>query len=83
MRRTRQYVTAWPLGFLAFDLVANLSETWLWIGNEIIPIVFVYLVVRTNLTYMALSCSRLPTGLGELAQVRLCQTSLHIAKEYT
>jgi O-antigen ligase len=67
MRSTRQYVTAWPLGFLAFYLAANLSETWLWIGNELMPIVFVYLVVRTNLTYLALSRSRWPTGLGELA----------------
>jgi exopolysaccharide production protein ExoQ len=53
MRRTRRDLTVWALGFLAFYLVANLSETWLWIGNELLPMVFVYLVVRTNAACLA------------------------------
>lgn len=36
-------------GFLGFYLVYNLSETLMWVGNEMLPLVFVYLVVRTNI----------------------------------
>jgi exopolysaccharide production protein ExoQ len=49
LRFRRQPLTAWALGFLGFDLAANLSETLLWVGNELLSILFVYVVVRTNI----------------------------------
>jgi O-antigen ligase len=55
MRTEASPLSAWPLGFLAFYLVANLSETWLWIGNELLPILFVFLVVRTNIAHLTRS----------------------------
>lgn len=55
MRSAPRPLGVWPLGFLTFYLVANLSETWLWIGNELLPILFVFVVVRTNISYLTRS----------------------------
>jgi O-antigen ligase len=49
LRFGRQPFTAWAFGFLGFDLAANLSESLLWVGNELLSILFVYVVVRTNI----------------------------------
>ena len=53
MRRTRRELSVWPLGFVTFFLVANLSESWLWLGNELLVVLFVYVVVRTNADFLA------------------------------
>ena len=48
--------TGWiplALGFVTFFLVANLSESWLWLGNELLVVLFVYVVVRTNAEFLA------------------------------
>jgi O-antigen ligase len=52
MRHNRQELSVWPLGFVAFFLVANVSETWLWLGNELLPLLFVYVVVRANADFL-------------------------------
>jgi len=82
IRSTSEYSAPWPLGFLAFYLVANLSETWLWIGNELLPIIFVYLIVRTNLTHLSHSCGRQRAERGQLSQVQLSHFQ-YLAKDYT
>jgi O-antigen ligase len=51
IRHVGQPLAAWPLGFLAFYLVANMSESWLWIGNELLTAFFVAVLVRTNILY--------------------------------
>jgi len=53
MRRSRWELSVWPLSFVAFFMVANLSETWLWLGNELLPLLFVYVIVRTNANFLA------------------------------
>jgi len=53
MRRTRRELSVWPFGFVTFFLVANLSESWLWLGNELLVVLFVYVVVRTNADFLA------------------------------
>jgi exopolysaccharide production protein ExoQ len=47
---TKQSMIPWALAFAAFDVMANMSETWLWQGNEFLVCLFVYVVVRTNIT---------------------------------
>jgi O-antigen ligase len=58
MRHSRGELSVWPLGFIAFFLVSNLSETWLWLGNELLPLLFVYVVVRTNADFLAIKSLR-------------------------
>jgi O-antigen ligase len=53
MRHSRRELSVWPLSFVAFFMVANLSETWLWLGNELLPLLFVYVIVRTNANFLA------------------------------
>ena len=55
IRHGRDTLCAWPLAFLAFDLMANYSETWLWIGNELLTVLLVAVLVRTNVLYRAAS----------------------------
>jgi exopolysaccharide production protein ExoQ len=50
LRYTRQPLVEWAFALLAFDMVTNLSESWLWSGNVPLVAFFVYIVVRTNLT---------------------------------
>lgn len=49
LRNEKEPLLAWTAAFLAFDLVTSLSETWLWLGNELLPVLFIYVVVRTNI----------------------------------
>src|SRR5262249_3357382 len=53
VRHSRRELSVWPLSFVAFFMVANISETWLWLGNELLPLLFVYVVVRTNADFWA------------------------------
>ena len=66
VRHGRDPLCAWPLAFLVFDLVANYSETWLWIGNELLTVLLVAALVRTNVLYRAASfrASRIPLMAG-------------------
>jgi O-antigen ligase len=58
MRNSRGELSVWPLSFIAFFLVSNLSESWLWLGNELLPLLFVYVVVRTNANFLAVKSLR-------------------------
>jgi hypothetical protein len=49
LRNEKESLLAWTAAFLAFDLVTSLSETWLWLGNELLPVLFIYVVVSTNI----------------------------------
>jgi O-antigen ligase len=49
LRHGRETHIAWAVGFLGFYLVTNLSESWLWGSNDLLPVIFIYLVVRTNI----------------------------------
>jgi hypothetical protein len=39
---------AWPLAYLAFDLLSNYSESWLWLGNELLLVLLIAVIARTN-----------------------------------
>ncbi len=39
----------WAIGYLVFYLITNISESWLWVGNVMPPILFIYIVVRSNI----------------------------------
>lgn len=69
-------MSLWPLGFLAFYLVANLSETLLWVGNELVPILFVSTIVQTNV--FNLTYSRRSTGRA----YALYDTAVHSSRSY-
>lgn len=66
VRHGRDPLCAWPLAFLTFDLMANYSETWLWIGNELLTVFLVAVLVHTNVLYRAASlrASRIPFMAG-------------------
>lgn len=57
IRTYKQPTDVWALGFLGLYLMTNFAETWLWIGNEILPVLFVAATVRSNLTVRLLACS--------------------------
>lgn len=52
---------AWPLAFIAFYLVSNLAESRLWIGNELLTMLLVYVVVRTNVLSRSRRMLAVPT----------------------
>lgn len=58
MRYSRNELSVWSLSVIAFFLVTNLSESWLWVGNELLPLLFIYVVVRTNINFLAAVSSR-------------------------
>ena len=41
----------WAVGFIAFFCVINLGEADAWLGNDLHTILFVYVMVRTNVEY--------------------------------
>jgi exopolysaccharide production protein ExoQ len=64
LRHTRQPLVEWAFALLVFDMMTNLSESWLWAGNDPLVAFFVYIVVRTNLTVQSVIIARsrsLPT----------------------
>lgn len=49
LRHSEDRLMPFCAGFLAFFLVYNLSESLMWVGNEFLPLIFVYLVLRLNI----------------------------------
>jgi O-antigen ligase len=45
----------WVVGFISFDLVVNVGEVRLWEPNELHTLLFVYVVVRTNVDFASFS----------------------------
>ncbi len=54
----RQPGTPWSFGFLTLYLVVNYSEALLWVGNEPLLLMFIAMVVRTNVDYRRISFDR-------------------------
>jgi len=59
LRHTRHPLIPWAAGLLTLYMVTNLSEQWLWVGNEALVVIFVYFVTQTNLMM-----HRIATGSG-------------------
>lgn len=45
----------WVVGFISFDLFVNVGEPRLWEPNELHTLLFVYVVVRTNVEFASVS----------------------------
>ena len=58
----RQPGTPWSFGFLTLYFVVNYSEALLWVGNEPLLLMFVALVVRTNVDYRRIAFSPFPAS---------------------
>ena len=57
----RQPGMPWAFGFLTLYLVVNYSEALLWVGNEPLMLLFIAMVVRTNVDYRRASLARKPS----------------------
>jgi exopolysaccharide production protein ExoQ len=50
LRCSREPFIPWAIAFLAFYLMYNISDTWLWGGNDLRVAFFIYVVLRTNIS---------------------------------
>jgi hypothetical protein len=48
LRHGRQPYMAWVFAFVGFYVFSNLAESRLWVGNDLLTALFVYVVARIN-----------------------------------
>ena len=60
---TRDPLLVFSAAFVSFHLVTNLSEGVLWCGNETLPLLVVYVTVRTNVDYRRFAAQAAGSGI--------------------
>jgi O-antigen ligase len=68
----------WVVGFISFDLFVNVGEPRLWEPNELHTLLFVYVVVRTNVEFASFSARARAIRIGPPERAVLASPSLRM-----
>lgn len=79
LRHSQPSLASWAFAFLGFVLASNLTEAPLWAGNSIETVLFVYVIIQTNMAMRrAKVAGRAGSDLSPRAAIYFAPPNLHV-----